>query len=122
MEHLVATADENGMGIVSCAMELDLGRYGVQPGKCVDDDYIERVFGLEVSHSKDPGQRKACGCVVSRDIGMYDSCLYGCMYCYATGNFERARSNYAQHDPHSPSLLGWYEALPEVGDLQLPLL
>ena len=22
--------------------------------------------------------RKVCGCIVSRDIGMYESCLFGC--------------------------------------------
>ena len=70
----------------------------------MDDEYIERVFGLEVAHTKDPGQRKACGCVVSKDIGMYDSCLFGCSYCYATTSFERARANYLRHDPEAPAL------------------
>jgi len=122
MEDLAAAAAANGMEIQSCATQLDLGSYGIRPGKCVDDDYIKRVFGLEVSHAKDPGQRKACGCVVSKDVGMYDSCLFGCQYCYATSSFERARINYANHDPDSPSLLGWYKAPPDVGELQLPLL
>jgi DNA repair photolyase len=35
--------------------------------------------------------------------------LFGCQYCYATGNFERARENHEQHDPQSPSLVGWYD-------------
>ncbi len=109
MRSLVTTATANGMELVSCAMELDLAQYGVRPGKCIDDGYILATFGLDVSHTKDPGQRKACGCVLSRDIGMYDSCLFGCQYCYATGNFERSRLNHAAHDPQSPSLLGWYE-------------
>ena len=103
---LAAIAGENEMEIVSCAEELDLQHYGVRPGKCVDDDTILRVFGLEAPRLKDPGQRKACGCVASKDIGMYDSCLFGCQYCYATGSFERARANYQRHDPDSPSLLG----------------
>ncbi len=102
---LVASARENDMEIVSCAEELDLQSYGVRSGKCIDDDIIYKVFGLEVTHLKDPGQRKACGCVVSKDIGMYETCLFGCRYCYATGSFERARINYQRHDPDSPSLL-----------------
>jgi len=61
--------------------------------------------------TKDPTQRKACGCVVSRDIGMYESCLFSCQYCYATKSFEQARVNFDSHDPKSPSLLGWHEAL-----------
>jgi hypothetical protein len=103
---IVSIARENDLEIVSCAEELDLQPNGVRPGKCIDDETIFRVFGLEVAHLKDPGQRKACGCVVSKDIGMYDSCLFGCRYCYATSNFERARINYRRHDPQSPSLLG----------------
>jgi hypothetical protein len=102
---LVASAWENEMEVVSCAEELDLQSFGICPGKCIDDETISQVFGLDVTHLKDPGQRKACGCVVSKDIGMYDTCLFGCRYCYATSSFERARINYQRHDPRLPSLL-----------------
>ena len=102
---LVQIATEHGMEIVSCAEEIDLAHYGVRPGKCIDDDYIFAAFGLHVGATKDPGQRAACGCVASRDIGMYDSCLFGCQYCYATSSFDRARANYATHDPLASSLL-----------------
>ena len=95
------------------AEKLDLAPYGVRPGKCVDDEYIRNVFGLEVTSEKDPGQRKACGCVRSKDIGVYESCLFGCQYCYATSNFERARDNYSRHDKKSPSLLGRFEGSAE---------
>ncbi len=104
LRDLAQMAQANGMEIVSCAEELDLQPYGIRPGKCIDDELIEREFGLQVSHVKDPGQRKACGCVQSRDIGMYDSCLLGCRYCYATSSFERARQNYLKHDPEGESL------------------
>jgi hypothetical protein len=108
MRGLAQTAVQNGMEIFSCAEPRDLSSYGIRHGKCVDDQYIERVFGIQVMHLKDPGQRTPCGCVVSRDIGMYDTCLFGCQYCYATSNFDKARRNYDAHDPHSPSLVGWY--------------
>ena len=101
------------MEIVSCAEAIDLTPYGIRPGKCVDDAWIRRVFGLTVTEQKDPSQRDACGCVTSRDIGMYDACLFGCQYCYATSSFELARQNYAAHDPHSPSL--WPLRWPTIG-------
>lgn len=105
MAGLVEIATTHGMEIVSCAEEIDLARYGVRPGKCIDDDYIYAAFGLRVGGTKDPSQRAACGCVASRDIGMYDSCLFGCQYCYATSSFDRARANHATHDPLASSLL-----------------
>lgn len=112
MRSIAGIAAENGLEIVSCAEKVDLRPYGIRPGKCVDDEYIAGVFGLKVMDRKDPSQREACGCVVSRDIGMYDTCLFGCQYCYATSSFERARVNHEEHDPDSPSLIGWYEAGP----------
>lgn len=76
-------ATEHGMEIFSCAEEIDLRPAGIRPGKCIDDAYIERVFGVGVSRLKDPSQRRSCGCVVSRDIGAYGTCPFHCAYCYA---------------------------------------
>lgn len=109
MSAMADMAQGNGMEIFSCAEEIDLQAYGIHPGRCVDDIYIKETFGLDVTHRKDPSQRKACGCVVSRDIGMYDSCLFGCRYCYATSSFEQAKINHQGHDPAAPSLLGRHE-------------
>jgi len=123
MDNLAETASQNGMEIFSCAEDLDLAHYGIRLGKCVDDEYIKKVFGIDVTHKKDPSQRKVCGCVASKDIGAYDTCLFGCQYCYATTSFDRARINHAKHNPQSPSLIGWYEANPpsSVKDTSLQL-
>ena len=80
---MVETAAGRGMEIQSCAEEIDLERFGVRPGKCVDDRLLSRLCGRPVSARKDPRQRKACGCVESRDIGIYGTCRRGCVYCYA---------------------------------------
>ncbi len=113
MNAIVQTARESDMEVFSCSEERDMGSYGISPGKCIDDEYIEATFGIEVGHKKDPGQRKACGCVVSKDIGMYDTCVFGCQYCYATVSFERAKGNFEAHNPESPALMGWYEPVEE---------
>jgi hypothetical protein len=104
MLFMAGEAQDKGMEICSCATSLDLREYGIKHGKCVDDSYIRKVFGVEVTHRKDPSQRKACGCVVSKDVGMYDTCLFGCLYCYATSSIEKARENFRKHDPQSPRL------------------
>lgn len=98
-------ASENGMTIQSCAEELDLEPYDIAPGKCIDAEYIRATLGIEVTSVKDPSQRAACGCVVSKDIGAYDTCLFGCQYCYATPSFARAQNRYKRHDPDAPSLI-----------------
>lgn len=101
---LAEIAHTHGMEISSCAEKYDLQRFGVRPGKCVDDDYIQGVFGIEVTHAKDPNQRQLCGCVASKDIGRYNTCLSGCQYCYATNSFSRARKNYQAHNPQAEAL------------------
>jgi hypothetical protein len=92
------------MEIMSCAEESYLRSFGIHPGKYIDDQMIGRVFGIDVSHIKDPSQRSGCGCVLSKDIGMYDTCLFGCRYCCATTSFARAWANHVRHDPEAPSI------------------
>ena len=106
LRSLASLAKEHSMEITSCAEPWDLRRYGILPGKCVDDEYIARIFGIEVTHAKDEAQRPACGCVRSKDIGAYDTCLYGCVYCYATSDRVDPDALRARYDPDSPSLLG----------------
>ncbi|MCC6957996.1 MAG: DUF1848 domain-containing protein [Anaerolineales bacterium] len=101
---LAQIAHENDLEIQSCAEAIDLAPYGIPPGKCIDAGLIEQLSGRIVTHQKDSGQRKACGCVVSKDIGMYDTCLFGCRYCYATRSFALARRNHAAHDPGAASI------------------
>jgi DNA repair photolyase len=84
---------------------MDWRTYGIAPGKCIDADYIHATFGIEVTRVKDPSQRAACGCVISKDIGAYDTCGFGCQYCYATTNFARAQNRRTRHDPDAPALI-----------------
>ncbi len=49
------------------------------------------MYLTNVSYKKDPSQRKACGCIVSRDISGYNTCLLCCQHCYASTSFEKAK-------------------------------
>jgi hypothetical protein len=107
LSEISGCARDNRMEIFSCSSELDFSEaFGIKPSKCIDADLISELFGTRISPPKDPCQRKECGCAVSRDIGMYDTCLFGCSYCYATSSLERARANHGRHDPQSPGMLG----------------
>jgi len=85
-ENFSKSAKENNLVIATCAEDIDLSQFNIEHAKCIDDDLISKLTGRELSIKKDKNQRLECGCVTSRDIGEYNTCLNGCIYCYA-GNF-----------------------------------
>ncbi|MEW6266762.1 MAG: DUF1848 domain-containing protein [Thermodesulfobacteriota bacterium] len=111
LRDLADMARARGLEIYTCAEKKDYTELGLKPGRCLDGDLIEKLWGLGRVRPKDPGQRETCGCAASKDIGATDTCLHGCRYCYATVSFEAARRRQAGHDPASPILIGQ----PEVG-------
>lgn len=93
------TAKTYNLNVSTCAENIDLTKYNIREGKCIDGDFIARNLGLKVSKAKDRGQRKECGCIKSIDIGLYDTCAHGCEYCYATQAQKTAKENFKKHDP-----------------------
>jgi len=100
------TGARNGLEIVSCAEAADLSEYKIFHGKCIDDKLIEEISGVKLNIDKDKNQRSACGCVESIDIGEYNSCPHGCLYCYANSNMDKVRENYSEYNPLSGLQLG----------------
>lgn len=103
---LFVIAQKYGITIQTCAEEIALETVGVKHGKCIDNALIEDLLGVKLVVSKDPNQRKECGCVQSTDIGEYNTCAHGCKYCYANFKDSVVAANRAAHNPLSPLLIG----------------
>jgi len=58
---------------------------GMPVSRCIDGDLLGKLHPekLPCSTKKAKGQRAACGCTESFDIGWYNPCPHGCLYCYA---------------------------------------
>lgn len=59
-------------------------------------------------NNKDKGQREFCGCMKSKDIGEYNTCVHLCEYCYANTSKQAATLNYNRHknNPWSETIIG----------------
>lgn len=106
VQSISESAARNDIKVYTCSETVDLSQYGILPGSCIDSQLIERVFGIQVSARKDRAQRPECLCVEAVDMGMYNTCPAGCVYCYASGSVQEMKRNAAQHDPTSPILSG----------------
>lgn len=104
--YFASIANSHGMQIQSCAEEIDLDKVGIRHGKCIDDIWLNQIFQIRLPHARDKGQRDECGCIKSTDIGMYNTCMHGCEYCYATYSEASVNKNVLKHDPKSPFLIG----------------
>ncbi|AJF06697.1 DUF1848 domain-containing protein [Geoalkalibacter subterraneus] len=107
-------AEKHGLKVFSCAERFDLAPWGIAPGRCLDPQLFEKLFNLRLDPRKDPGQRPACCCMRSVDLGMYGTCRHGCLYCYAATDRVLGA---AVHDPESPLLFGSFRGKKGQGEL-----
>jgi hypothetical protein len=100
-------AKEHKLTLATCSETIDLSLYGITPASCISQTVIEQIIGCPLAVKKDNNQRLSCGCIESVDIGAYDSCSHGCIYCYARRNEAMVQNNMGKHDSKSPLLLGY---------------
>lgn len=115
-------AFEYGLMMDTCAEDIDLMDLGITHAKCIDDKLISRIIETPIDVEKDRNQRLECGCVTSIDIGLYNTCLNGCKYCYANHNLNSVKKNVEKYDPNSPLLCGKIQDNDVINDREVKSL
>ncbi|MBH1941585.1 DUF1848 domain-containing protein [Mobilitalea sibirica] len=111
-----------GIEIRSCCEKLDLKEYGIKPSSCIDQKTIEKVCGYSIDAKQDNNQRTGCGCIQSIDIGVYNTCKNGCVYCYANDNASSVEKNYHSHNSYSDLLIGTVNPNVKIKTKEIKLL
>lgn len=124
--------DDWNIALATCGENIDLDEYGIEHNRCIDGTLMEQLFSKDeefvyylrtgvlperdifgefpplpkkTKNLKDKGQRKACGCMISKDIGMYNTCRHFCVYCYANTSKECVLKNASRHNDNSESIV-----------------
>jgi len=71
--------------------------FGTEPIPANAIRLSETQYAIKKKDNRDKGQRQFCGCMVSKDIGEYNTCPHLCEYCYANASKEKAQENYNKH-------------------------
>ena len=99
-------AAKYGLKLQTCAESMDLTTLGITPSACIDKALLEGIGGFKLNVKKDANQRAECCCAASIDIGAYNTCPGGCLYCYANYNAPLVQTNIAAHNKTGPLMSG----------------
>jgi hypothetical protein len=102
LSRLAAIAIENRIAPTLCS-QPELLVPGLGEASCIDAERLADVAQRPIL-APTSGNRPGCRCALSRDIGAYDTCPHGCVYCYAVAERGRAVANFRRHDPDAAML------------------
>lgn len=105
---IAKSASKHGIKVFTCAEAVDLKRFNIGKGACIDGALLSELFNIPAARArrKATSQRPYCQCVDSVDMGVYNTCKFQCVYCYANAGTHTVASTLARHDPGGASLIG----------------
>jgi len=103
---LVKIAQQYHIKVQACLEDSSLAQYGIDTQGCMTQEVIEESIGERFVSLKKKNIRAGCSCLLGSDIGAYNTCLHGCLYCYANVDKQEVIKQYRMHDPYSSILIG----------------
>ena len=97
---------KNNITIKTCVEGSELDKFGIDSSGCMTKEVIERAINKNLNVPKQKARNGECYCLLNNDIGEYNTCGHGCLYCYANSNKRLVKRNLKLHDPKSPILIG----------------
>ena len=95
--------------IYTCHENETLKTTGVHTSGCMNQQIIEKALDCSLKLPKISEARQGCRCLLNNDIGVYNTCLHGCLYCYANYDRSTVLNNYKKHNKKSPFLIGDFQ-------------
>lgn len=99
-------AKDNDLQIHLCCENKDLVRENVDADGCLSKNVLEESLGCKLDVPNKKMARSECSCLLGADIGAYNTCGHGCLYCYANYDRETVLRNMKMHNVASPLLIG----------------
>jgi hypothetical protein len=96
-QRLATRAEQYGISMFACCNDHLLSEK-IGKASCIDGARLSALFKVPVD-TRLAATRKECACTRSIDIGAYDTCAHGCVYCYANSDKNKADKAQREHDP-----------------------
>ncbi len=105
-EEFAKIGEKYNIKVKTCAEGTELERFGIDSSGCMTKEVIEKAINKNLDIPKQKARNGECYCLLNNDIGEYNTCNHGCLYCYANSNKRLVKRNLKLHDPKSPILIG----------------
>ncbi|MEE0935827.1 MAG: DUF1848 domain-containing protein [Methanobrevibacter sp.] len=85
-ENFARIAKEYGIQMKTCIEGTLLDQFGFDSTGCMTQQVLEKAIGNNLKVPKGKYRNRECNCLMGRDIGLYNTCMHGCRYCYTNSH------------------------------------